>query len=346
MSDWTGAAESNVISVTINEKPQVSINGVPTSCASTLLTVVTNATSPSYEWYKDLTKLPDTGSSLTVNASGSYRVEVTDGATSCKNFSAAFPVTVNLIPSAFVTGTTTACATTTLTAVSDASNPSFTWYKDNVEIPGQTTSTLIVNTGGAYKYKVVNGTSLCENTSASTSVTIKTLTLADRVVDGTTAVCSGTSALITINLSETGVNYQLRNSAGNVNIGSAVSGTGGTITMSTGILPSTTTINILATRVATGCNVQLNETETITVDPPSEGGSISVAAASIEYGSSAGTMTLTGYTGSIIKWQKQPDSGEWQDIANTSATYSETPSSPVTSPGAENSSPEKVIMLP
>jgi hypothetical protein len=37
---------------------------------------------------------------------------------------------------------------------------------------------------------------------------------------------------------------------------------------------------------------------------------------------------LSGYTGTIQKWQKRPGtSGGWTDIAHTAAIYSETPSS-------------------
>ncbi len=40
-----------------------------------------------------------------------------------------------------------------------------------------------------------------------------------------------------------------------------------------------------------------------------------------------GPMTLSGYTGTVVKWQKHVDAGLWTDIANTTATYSEIPSS-------------------
>jgi hypothetical protein len=45
----------------------------------------------------------------------------------------------------------------------------------------------------------------------------------------------------------------------------------------------------------------------------------------ITYGSSTGTLTLSGYQGSIIKWQKQYNGGAYSDIVNTNPTYSETP---------------------
>lgn len=41
---------------------------------------------------------------------------------------------------------------------------------------------------------------------------------------------------------------------------------------------------------------------------------------------STGTLTLEDYQGSIVKWQKSHNQGSWQDIVNTSNTYSEVPS--------------------
>jgi hypothetical protein len=47
----------------------------------------------------------------------------------------------------------------------------------------------------------------------------------------------------------------------------------------------------------------------------------------IFYGSSTGTMTLSGYSGSVVKWQKRIGSASWTDITNLNDTYSETPTS-------------------
>ena len=59
-------------------------------------------------------------------------------------------------------------------------------------------------------------------------------------------LCTGGTSAITVALSQTGVSYQLRNDAGDVNIGLPVPGTGGTISLSTGVLNATSTFNVLA----------------------------------------------------------------------------------------------------
>jgi gliding motility-associated-like protein len=83
---------------------------------------------------------------------------------------------------------------------------------------------------------------------------------------GTTSgtVCPGVNGGVTVANSQLGVSYQLRNDAGDVAIGSPVTGTGGTITLSTSALVATTTFNVLATSGV--CSpVELNNTVTITV---------------------------------------------------------------------------------
>jgi gliding motility-associated-like protein len=60
-------------------------------------------------------------------------------------------------------------------------------------------------------------------------------------------LCVGGNASIDIANSEVGVNYQLRNNADDSLIGSAVAGTGATISLLTGALNATTTFNVLAT---------------------------------------------------------------------------------------------------
>jgi trimeric autotransporter adhesin len=84
-------------------------------------------------------------------------------------------VTISSLPSSEITGITIACATTVLTAVTDAVSPLYTWYKDNVLIEGQTGSTLVVTVSGDYKVKIKNGSNNCEQTSGVSTVTINTL---------------------------------------------------------------------------------------------------------------------------------------------------------------------------
>jgi gliding motility-associated-like protein len=76
-------------------------------------------------------------------------------------------------------------------------------------------------------------------------------------------LCIGGIGSIRVDNSEVGVNYQLRNNAGNLSIGDPVAGTGGTIALLTGELAATTTFNVLATG---GVCPSVELTTTITVN--------------------------------------------------------------------------------
>ncbi len=77
-----------------------------------------------------------------------------------------------------------------------------------------------------------------------------------------------------------------------------------------------------------GCSVA-NAVGTINVTPASIGGSITPTLISICSGTNTGTMTLSGYTGSIIRWEQSINAGStWTPIANTAATYNTTVTQP------------------
>jgi hypothetical protein len=106
-----------------------------------------------------------------------------------------------------------------------------------------------------------NGTALIDNFQIQGVYTVP----ADKTPTAAASpICQGTSTNVQIATSQLGVNYQLRNNAGNTNIGSAVAGTGSTINLPTGNLSATTTFNVLASNT---CSVQMVNTVTVTVNP-------------------------------------------------------------------------------
>ena len=76
------------------------------------------------------------------------------------------------------------------------------------------------------------------------------------------------------------------------------------------------------------CAAVYSGSRTIVVVAASVGGSISRGHNS-DYcpGVTTGTMTLSGHTGTIVRWEKRVDGGGWSNISNTTTTYSEIPSS-------------------
>ena len=73
------------------------------------------------------------------------------------------------------------------------------------------------------------------------------------------------------------------------------------------------------------CPSAFSNIYTIIVDPTSVGGTLTGPNTSICLGASTGNMTVSGYTGTIQKWQKRLNAGAWQDISNVTPTYSEIP---------------------
>ncbi len=169
---------------------------------------------------------------------------------------------------------------------------------------GETTRTITVSSASTWGVTVTDGFGCKASTSASTTV----LPLPDisLLVFGTNSICSGSGVTITVAASVIGTNYQLRNDADNSPIGQPVAGDGGTISLPTGNLSSSTTFNVLATIVATGCSAQLTGEITVTVGGPvttvsdayiCEGTTTVDVPVTVSAFSNVGSLSLTfGYT--------------------------------------------------
>jgi gliding motility-associated-like protein len=121
-----------------------------------------------------------------------------------------------------------------------------------------------LNATTTFNVLATNGTCSIELTDLETINVSPTPDPSLTVAPTISPLCVGGSTTITVALSQPGISYQLRNDAGNVDIGSAVFGTGGTIALPTGVLNATTIFNILAT--GAGCpSVELTSTATVTV---------------------------------------------------------------------------------
>jgi PKD-like domain/PKD domain/CHU_C Type IX secretion signal domain/Ig-like domain CHU_C associated len=135
---------------------------------------------------------------------------------------------------------------------------------------GATTATLTltnVTAGytGFYYQCLLTTTGSCTITSGNALLTVNPNPVITQVVSDQT-ICSGNPATITMTNSVAAplTSYQLRN--GVTNIGAPQNGTGGTLTF-TASPEVTTTYNILATIVSSGCSLQVTDQAIITVNP-------------------------------------------------------------------------------
>ncbi len=175
-SAW--AVVSDPVTVTVNALPNASITagGPVTFCGGgsvTLNAVV--AANRTYQWKKNGINISGaTSSSYVVNASGTYKVTVTNTITGCtKTTATGIVVTKNPNPAATISpsGTITFCAgqSALLTANSGAGY-TYKWKKDGSYIGGATSLTYTVTTAGKYRVEVTNSFGCSKTSSADTVV--------------------------------------------------------------------------------------------------------------------------------------------------------------------------------
>jgi hypothetical protein len=75
------------------------------------------------------------------------------------------------------------------------------------------------------------------------------------------------------------------------------------------------------------CASVYSNTFSITVSAASTGGTLAGTTTAVCLGTASGTISLSGHIGTIIRWEKRLNTGTWANIANTTTTYSETPTS-------------------
>ncbi|TRW99880.1 immunoglobulin domain-containing protein, partial [Flavobacterium gawalongense] len=178
--------------ITVGSLPTVTGTTPSARCGTGSVTLGATASAGIINWYTD----PTGGSSLatgnsyitpSIASTTIYYVDATEN--SCTSARTAVTATINPLPTATITGILTACLTTTLTANTNAVSPIYVWYKDDVAIGGQTASTLVVTANGDYKVKIINGLTLCEQTSLSAEVSVE---------DSTAPVVNATNSSSTI----------------------------------------------------------------------------------------------------------------------------------------------------
>lgn len=161
------------------------------------------------------------------------------------------------------------------------------------------------------------------SSSTRTPVTVTVNPLpTDIAPGGATTLCNNTGTNITIASSQSGVNYQLRNNVGNVNVGSVVAGTGGTINLPTGNLTATTVFNVLATDATTTCFRQMTGTVTVTVYSNLANGTF-IYTNPTSCTTANGTLTVSGVSGGSGSYNYSTNStngsnGTW---TNTTGTF-------------------------
>ena len=190
-------------------------------------------------------------------------------------------------------------------------------------------STDIANTAVTYtatnlvtttKYRAVVASGTCSPTNSSdATITITSPSVGGSIV-GSATVCAGINSTLLTLTAYTGTITKWQFSTDNWATSTDIVNTAATYTATN--LATTTKYRAVVTN--SPCSPANSSDATVTVTPGSVGGSIS-GSATVCTGTNSTLLTLSGYTGSIIKWQYSADNwASSTDIVNTAATYTAT----------------------
>lgn len=182
----SGSTDSNVVDVTIGAGGSGIAISTPSQtalCAGDTETLSINITDPlwSYQWYKDDTVIPGAvGTTYTVNAAtpgfeADYSVEISGSGictersegvsfTNADNYTVTRenPANVVILPS----------QTQTLSVSTTANEPTYKWFRNDVEISGETNSTLTITQEGTYFVQVSQSGGACASSTKDSEPTV------------------------------------------------------------------------------------------------------------------------------------------------------------------------------
>lgn len=238
-------------------------------------------------------------------------------------------VYINGAPSGTITGgNTSVCsggsATLTLSGLS-GSVVRWEYSLDNFLTTGTTisnTTTTLSLTGiteTRYYRAIVNSSSGCSSLATSSTPVYVSTTTPGNIVAANNTICPGSQAAFTL-FGNNGsvINWQMSTTS---NFSSGNTTIANTSTSMSYTLASTGTYYFRAQVQNNGCTAVYTPGYTITVTSGTAPVGGTVSSAEHCGGSNSGTLTLSGHTGSITKWQYSIDGGiVWTDISNTTTS--------------------------
>jgi len=276
----------------------------------------------------DIANTATTYTATNLTTTTKFRAVITSGVCSSANSSDATvtvdPVTVG----GSIAGAATVCSGTnsTLLTLSGNTGAVVKWQSsvDNwvtpVDIANAATTYTATNLTATTKFRAVVQSGACSSANSSdVTVTVNPVSVGG-LIGGSATVCSGTNSTLLSLSGYTGTITKWQYSTDNWVTPVDIVNTTNTYTATN----VTTTTKYRAVITSGVCSSANSAEATVTVDPVSVGGTIA-GSTTVCTGTNSTLLTLSGYTGSITKWQYSVDN--WVtpiDIANTTNTYTAT----------------------
>ncbi len=294
-------AINEIQTVTVNPLPDATIAGTITVCQEDAAPVITFEGSNSSADYT-FSYSVNNGTAQTITASGSNTatvsvpttaagtfvyelINVSDPATGCsRDINETQTVTVNPLPAATISGTITVCQedvapVVTFEGTNGSSDYTFTYSLNGGASQTITTSgtneaviTVPTTTSGTFTYVLQSvedvATGCSQSQSGTATVTVNPLP--DATIVGTIIVCQqDASPVITFEGSNSSTDYTFSYSVNNGTVQTIISSGSNIATVS---VPTTTAGTFVYELInvsdpSTGCNRDINETQTVTVNP-------------------------------------------------------------------------------
>lgn len=168
------------------------------------------------------------------------------------------------------------------------------------------------------QYRAVVQSGVCEPDNSDAAVITVNPTSVGGTISGNNAICAGSSPGVLTLSGQTGNIVRWESAVAPFSSWNSITNTA--TTYSPGILAVTTRFRAV---IQSGVCGAVNSTEfTVTVTPGAVGGSVN-GGTTICAGTPAGTLTLSGHTGSVQNWESSVSPfTSWTTISNTGTTYS------------------------
>ncbi|MDE0536545.1 choice-of-anchor L domain-containing protein, partial [Tenacibaculum sp. L6] len=276
----------------------------------------------------DIANTTTTLTATNLTTTTQYRAIVQSGA--CTEATSA-TATITVDPTSVggsIAGSTNVCTgtnSTTLTLSGQTGNiirweSSTDNFTTDTDIANTTTTLTATNLTSTTQYRAIVQSGACtEATSATATITVDPTSVGGSIA-GSTNVCTGTNSTTLTLSGQTGNIIRWESSTDNFTTDTDIANTTTTLTATN----LTTTTQYRAIVQSGACAEATSATATITVDPTSVGGSIA-GSTNVCTGTNSTTLTLSGQTGNIIRWESSTDNFTTDtDIANTTTTLTAT----------------------